>query len=142
VSYLDLARSLARRLRSTGCSELVEPLEADDSRATAEAAPASSQLLDALGGVRAAKPSLLVAEVCAMRLDDFARAGLVVTVRSELLGERIILASDNARVDPGELRTVYRARELRALLGLTDPGELRQIHAVKRTFRGSIADTP
>jgi hypothetical protein len=75
-----------------------------------------------------------------MRLDDFARAGLVVTVWSKVLGERIILASDNARVDPGELRTVYRARELRALLGLSDPAELRRIHEVKRTFRGTITD--
>jgi hypothetical protein len=77
-----------------------------------------------------------------MRLDDFACAGLVVTVWSEVLGERVTFASDNARVDPGELRPVYRARELRALLGLSDPGELRRIHAVKRTFRGSISDSP
>jgi hypothetical protein len=83
-----------------------------------------------------------VAEVCAMRLDDFARAGLVVTVWSNVLGERIILASDNARVDPGELRPIYRARELRALLGLRDPAELRRIHEIKRTFRGTITDNP
>jgi hypothetical protein len=95
---------------------------------------------NAAGGVSPAAPSELVAEVCAMRLDDFARAGLVVTVWSKVLGERIILASDNARVDPGELRPVYRARELRALLGLSDSDELRRIHAVKRTFRGTITD--
>jgi hypothetical protein len=95
---------------------------------------------NAAGGVLPAAPSQLVAEICAMRLDDFARAGLVVTVWSEVLGERIVLASDNARVDPGELRPVYRARELRALLGLSDPAELRRIHEVKRTFRGTITD--
>src|SRR5260370_5211039 len=89
---------------------------------------------DPLGGVspilpaEPGTPSALVAEVCAMRLDDFARAGLVVTVWIQVLSERVIFASDNARVDPGELRTVYPARELRALLGLRDLGELRRIH--------------
>jgi hypothetical protein len=53
----------------------------------------------------------------------------------------VVLASDNARVDPGELRTVYRAHELRALLGLTAACQLRRIHKVKRTFRGTITDT-
>jgi hypothetical protein len=96
----------------------------------------------AVGGVVPIQPSELVAEVCAMPLEDFACAGLVVTVWSEVLGERIILASDNGRVDPGELRPVYRAHELRALLGLKDrPGDLRLIHAVKRTFRGNITDS-
>ena len=95
---------------------------------------------DAMGGVSPAPPSELVAEVCAMRLDDFAGAGLVVTINSEVLGERVIFASDNALLDPGELRPVYRAHELRALLGLRDPGELRRIHEVKKTFRGTITD--
>jgi hypothetical protein len=102
---------------------------------------------DPMGGVSpapppeaAAAPSALVAEVCAMRLDDFARAGLVVTVWSGVLSDRVIFASDNAIVDPGELRAVYRARELRALLGLST-GELRRIHEVKKTFRGTITDS-
>jgi hypothetical protein len=89
----------------------------------------------------AAAPSVLVAEVCAMRLDDFARAGLVVTAWSDVLGERVIFASDNAIVDPGELRPIYRARELRVLLGLRDPGELRRIHEMKKKFRGTITDS-
>ena len=57
-----------------------------------------------------------------------------------MLGEQIIFASDNAAVDPGELRPVYRAHELRVLLGLRDPGELRRIHELKKTFRGTITD--
>ena len=51
-----------------------------------------------------------------------------------------MFASDDARVDPGELRTVYRAHELRVLLGLTTPRELRRVHEVKRLLRGSISD--
>ncbi|HEV3457812.1 MAG TPA: hypothetical protein VHG32_14710 [Thermoanaerobaculia bacterium] len=43
-------------------------------------------------------------------------------------------------MDPGEPRTVYRAHELRVLLGLTAACELRRIHEVKRTFRGTITD--
>jgi hypothetical protein len=95
---------------------------------------------DALGGVSESSPSLLAAEVRALPLEDFALAGLVVEVRSDVLGETVIFASDDARVDPGELWPVYRARELRVLLGLTDPRELRRIHEVKRTFRGTITD--
>jgi hypothetical protein len=95
---------------------------------------------ETLGGVAEACPSLLVAGVCAMRLADFARAGLVVEVRSRVLEEVVVFASDNARVDPGEPRTVYRAHELRVLLGLTAACELRRIHEVKRTFRGTITD--
>lgn len=63
----------------------------------------------------------------------------MVTVSSQVLSERVILASDNAIVDPGELRPVYRARELRVLLGL-GTGELRRIQEVKKTFRGTITD--
>lgn len=107
----------------------------------------SPVVADPLGGVAPAIPpepaadtSALVAEACTMRLDDFARAGLVMTVWSEVLGERVIFASDDAIVDPGELRPVYRAHELRALLGLRDLRELRRIHEAKKTFRGTITD--
>jgi hypothetical protein len=96
---------------------------------------------DALGGVSESSPSLLAAEVRALQLEDFALAGLVIEIRSDVLGETVIFASDDARVDPRELRPVYRARELRVLLGLTDPRELRRIHEVKRIFRGTITDT-
>jgi hypothetical protein len=63
---------------------------------------------------------------------------LVVEVWSAVLKEAAVFASDDARVDPGELRTVYRAHELRVLLGLTTPRELRRVHEVKRLFRGTI----
>jgi hypothetical protein len=53
--------------------------------------------------------------------------------------EAVVFASDDALVDPGELRTVYRAHELRVLLGLTTR-ELRRVHEVKRSFRGTSTD--
>ncbi len=104
-------------------------------------APEASRTVgETLGGVAETGGSLLTAEVCAMRLEEFARAGLVVEVWSSVLDEAVVFASDDARVDPGELRTVYRAHELRVLLGLTTPRELRRVHEVKRLFRGSITD--
>jgi hypothetical protein len=95
----------------------------------------------ALAGVTEAAPPLRVNEVCAMTLDAFATAALVVEMRSSVLGEVVIFASDNAHVDPGELRPAYRASELRALLALTNPDDLRQVHAFKKTFRGTITDS-
>jgi hypothetical protein len=95
---------------------------------------------EALGGVSETGASLLTAEVCAIRLEEFARSGLVVEVWSAVLEEAVVFASDDARVDPGELRTVYRAHELRVLLGLSTLRELRRAHEVKRLFRGAITD--
>ena len=57
-----------------------------------------------------------VNEVAEMSLERFARAGLVVKVRSTLLDEVVLFVSDNARVSKDERRTVYRAADLRRLL--------------------------
>jgi hypothetical protein len=76
-------------------------------------------------------------ELLAMRLSEFSKAGLVVEVFSEALDETVILASDNATVDPGERQVVYRAAELRELIGL-DPETLRTVHEVKRVFGATI----
>jgi hypothetical protein len=57
-----------------------------------------------------------VNEVAEMSLERFARAGLVVKVRSTLLDEVVLFASDNAQVPEDERRTVYRAADLRKLL--------------------------
>jgi hypothetical protein len=100
--------------------------------------PAGPEVAEALpGGVTEARRSLLAADVVAMPLSEFARARLVVTVQSAVLDEVIVFASDNAIVDPGEQRVVYRAAELRELLGLSAK-ELRAVHRVKGTFRGTI----
>jgi hypothetical protein len=149
--------ALGVEVHTDGDSLKIRPAEAVPPKLRAELRARKPELVrhltapavaDPLGGVspvlpceRAAAPSALVAEVCAMRLDDFARAGLVVAVWSEVLSERVIFASDNAVVDPGELRPVYRARELRVLLGMTNPDELRAVNNVKKTFRGTITDS-
>ena len=57
-----------------------------------------------------------VSEVAGMSLERFARAGLVVKVRSTLLDEVVLFASDNAELPRDERRLVYRAAELRRLL--------------------------
>ena len=57
-----------------------------------------------------------VAEVAGMSLERFARAGLVVKVRSTLLDEVVLFASDNAELPRDERRLVYRAADLRRLL--------------------------
>ena len=57
-----------------------------------------------------------VAEVAGMSLERFARAGLVVKVRSTLLDEVVLFASDNADLPRDERRLVYRAADLRRLL--------------------------
>jgi hypothetical protein len=80
---------------------------------------------------------LLAAEIMAMSLTEFAVAGRVVGVVPQVLGEPVVFASDNAIVDPGERRVVYRAAELRALVGL-GPADLRCLHRVKKIFGGTI----
>jgi hypothetical protein len=57
-----------------------------------------------------------VAEVAGMSLERFARAGLVLKVRSSLFDEVVVFASDNAQVPNGERRAVYRAADLDRLL--------------------------
>lgn len=70
----------------------------------------------------------------ALRLDDFAGAGLVLEVRSELLADTVVFASDDARIAEGETRVVYRAAELRELRRL-GPEQLRFVHELKRALR-------
>jgi len=57
-----------------------------------------------------------IGDVSAMSLERFARAGLVVKVRSTLFDEVVLFASDNARVPADEKRPVYRAADLARLL--------------------------
>lgn len=109
--------------------ELVEMLKAGHGTPLRDTMP---------GGVSESQPSLLVAEVVAMPLDDFASAGLVIEVQSEVLGgEAVLFASDNARLDPGERRVVYRAAEVRQLLGLR-PADIRSVHRIKKGFGGTV----
>lgn len=110
TSYLDIATRALAELRQAGCTTGGEP---------------GSGVRDAEG-------------VSAMALADFATAGLRLVVNSEVLGERVVFASDNApkrETDSGMVE--YRAAELRELLGLS-PEELRRVHLVKKTFGGKV----
>ena len=67
-----------------------------------------------------------------MPLADFATSGLTRKVESRVLGETVLWAADNAQVDPGTNLAVYRARELKELVGML-PEQLRRIHVLKKT---------
>lgn len=87
-----------------------------------------------------AEQTVLAEEVLKMALSEFARAGLRLLVRSKVLGETVLFCSDNALITDENRRehVVYRARELRELIGLS-PAALRRVHEVKRVFNGSIS---
>ena len=79
--------------------------------------------------------------VAGMKLDDFARAGLIVQVRSQILGADVLFVSDN--VPEAKLRdrseVVYRAHELKKLARVPpDPMGLRTVHMVKEIYGGTI----
>lgn len=70
-------------------------------------------------------------DVLAMPLRSFSTSGLAVPVLSRRLGVEIVLAGDDAVLDPGERRPVYRAAEL-ALLHRLGPEMIDLVHEVKR----------
>lgn len=115
MSYLDTARASLEALR--GRADQSTPAKAG-----------------AEGGVT---PD----QVAAMRLDEFAQAGLVVRVWSEVLGCRVLFVSDNVRDTDlaGEAEPIYRAEELRKLAVLRpSPEQLRRVHEWKAAFQGTI----
>ena len=121
--------STAQRIKSQE-AELVCLLKAEQ--------PAHpTTLSQALGGIEESSPCLTVRDVAALPLARFATSRLVLEVRSDALGEVVLLASDDALIDPGETRTIYRAAELLELLGLS-ADSLREVHQIKRTFGGSV----
>ena len=89
------------------------------------------------GKVEAKKWPLTAAQILEMPLSEFADARRVVEVFSQVLDETVIFASDNAAVDPGERRVVYRAAELKKLIGVC-PEDLTTVHEIKRVFGGTI----
>lgn len=91
--------------------------------------------------ILAMRSTLGVEDVPGLRLEELNRLGLVVEVRSEVLGERILFAADAATVDPTERRPVYRVSELRRILeAQLSPESLRELHRVKATFGGRVTD--
>ena len=67
--------------------------------------------------------------IAGMSLKSFALAGLVLRVRSRLLGEDVLFASDNAHVDRQDL-VVYRAAELETFLDAKE-AELMALHRAR-----------
>jgi hypothetical protein len=117
--------------------ELKEKLRQHKARLLAilNAGPTVAETLPA--GLRPVEWPLLDEETLRMSLAEFAGARLVVRVWSECLKERLVFASDNAVLDPGEREPVYRASELRELVGMK-AADLRCVHQVKKIFGGAI----
>ena len=103
---------------------------------------------ESLNQLRAEEPDVRggapeAGRVAGMKLDDFARAGLIVQVRSEVLDADVLFVSDN--VPESKLRdrpeVVYRAHELKKLSRVPpDPSGLRTVHMVKEIYGGTIED--
>ncbi|MEM8995938.1 MAG: hypothetical protein AAGF23_14220, partial [Acidobacteriota bacterium] len=78
--------------------------------------------------------------VADMPLDEFAEAGLIVTVESAVVDQEIVFASDNVKPDAVANRgVVYRAAELRELGKVQiEESALRLVHDIKSIFGGSV----
>lgn len=74
-------------------------------------------------------------------LSQFAGSGRVIVIYSATLEEEIIFAADNARLPEGEVRPVYRARELRGLTDWSAEG-LRLLHETKTRFGAPVEIEP
>jgi hypothetical protein len=73
-----------------------------------------------------------------MSLSEFATARRVVPIMSDVLGEKVYFASDNAVIDVDENSfyrgcVVYRASELKELIGTSNEHK-QMIHELKKVF--------
>ncbi len=76
-----------------------------------------------------------------MTLAQFAGSGRALRIYSDVLGEEVIFAADNARLAPEEARPVYRARELAVIWsedGSISADGLRLLHEVKVRFAAEV----
>ncbi len=81
--------------------------------------------------------------VAEMTLEAFAEAGLILKVRSEVLGCSVLFVSDDVpeAAIAGYDIPIYRAAELRKLALLNPaPHSLRGLHDAKTIFEGTITD--
>ena len=76
-------------------------------------------------------------DIEAMRLSAFAVSGLVREIRSRVLDEHVLFAADNAVLPQDNRLVVYRACELKEIVGQL-PDHLRAIHAVKKQLDGEV----
>ena len=87
---------------------------------------------EALAQAATEKSRQIPASIEEMPLAEFASSGLVKKVKSKVLGETVIWAADNAQVPPETDQVIYRASELKELVGVP-PEQLRKIHLLKKT---------
>ena len=87
------------------------------------------------GPIKPLQSPSLGADILSLPLRQFAKTTHVIDVASDTLKDDIVLAGDDAVIDPGEQRVVYRAHELCELAGCS-PEELCQIHTIKRQYGG------
>jgi hypothetical protein len=74
-----------------------------------------------------------------MPLSQFAGSGLVRKIHSRVLDEVVLFAADNAEICVANSLVVYRAKELRKLVGMP-PDQLRAVHAVKKVLDGEVIE--
>ena len=73
-----------------------------------------------------------------MTVEEFKRAGLVIRVKSAVLGEDVLFVSENApNVDEGGPLVVYHASEMERLVSVSVEC-MKTLHAIKKTFRGAL----
>jgi len=90
---------------------------------------------------RAHREAAKAAPAGSLTLAQFAGSGRVVVIYSDVLGEEVIFAADNARLAPEEARPVYRARELAVIWGedgSISAAGLRLLHEVKVRFASEV----
>jgi hypothetical protein len=73
------------------------------------------------------------------RLGDLLARRPMVRLRSRLLGEVVLLAADDAQVPADGALVVYRASELRHLVGRT-PAQVQALHVVKVALDGQVVE--
>lgn len=115
---------------------LLEEMKVHKGQLTKVLAPAIP-LSDVLCGVQEVDSSELTREALDHTLGEFQEAGRVYEVFATGLDEIVLIASDNARPEPGLHRVIYRAAELIELAGLK-PKDLKAVHDVKMIFGGTV----
>ncbi len=138
MSYLEDARQTLAAIRhedirprsKTPANEPVTPSQA-----------ASKTCKSTSAGFAGREGAHLAEQIAAMPIDEFATAGLIVTVRSEALDCRVLFVSDNVPDEAIETNglPVYRVAELRKLAQLRpSPGTIRCLNEIKAVFGGTI----
>lgn len=127
-----LKKAIAAALVQTDLHAIPERIEAAFDRGTITREEAESLAQLAVDTARK-----LPADINKMSLSVFARSGQIRKVRSKVLGETIVWAADNAALPEENALVVYRAHELKALVGL-DPQALVAVHTTKKWLDGII----